>query len=157
MSPADHDFVQTTVGLVNTVLSRVSWMLEIGVVAESVRIDNLIGRNLASNDKGIANNILQARRSVQLYHVQSRLPLTHPLSITTKEIKELAEVVDDTGHLHPFRLPILAHRLGGLQEMLNLSGTGVRVTCVDQSVKELHCLPNSHDGTGLLEGLTTSF
>lgn len=62
MSPADHDFVQTTVGLVNTVLSRVSWMLEIGVVAESVRIDNLIGRNLASNDKGIANNILQSKK-----------------------------------------------------------------------------------------------
>jgi hypothetical protein len=39
--------------------------------------------------------------------------------------------MDQTGDLHPVWLAVLAHGLGGLQEMLDLGSVGVRVRGVD--------------------------
>lgn len=59
MTPADHDIVEAAVGLVHTVLGRVNRVVEIRVGAKSVRVDNLLGRNLAAHHISVSNYILQ--------------------------------------------------------------------------------------------------
>ena len=57
MSPSDHQFLQTTVRLVDPILCRKGLVVRIGIIDKSIGIQNLVCRDLTSNDKGIPNNI----------------------------------------------------------------------------------------------------
>jgi pimeloyl-ACP methyl ester carboxylesterase len=60
--------------------------------------------------------------------------VTYPLPVAAKEVEQLAEIVDETGDLHPVGLAVLAHGLGGLQQVLDLGSVGVGVAGVDLGV-----------------------
>ena len=56
MAPREHDIVQATVWLVNSIFGGVNRVTGVWVTLESFRVDNLIGE-LAADDKGITNNV----------------------------------------------------------------------------------------------------
>ena len=99
MSPTQQNVVQSTVGLVDTVLGRVDGVLRVWVVLERLRIYDFI-RNLASHDERISNDI--------------------PLTLGSKKEQKFSQVVDESGYLHPFRFAVSPNGLGGLQQMFDL-------------------------------------
>lgn len=56
MSPRNHDVLEPAVGRVHAVLGVVARVVEVGVVAKRVRVNNLLRRDLATNDEGISLN-----------------------------------------------------------------------------------------------------
>lgn len=126
VTPAKQNVVQTTVWLVDTVLGVQLGVVVIGVSLEGVGVDNLVGE-LAAHDESVADNI--------------------PLTVGTEEAEKLAEIVDQTGELHPLGLAVSSNSLSCLKKVLNLSNRGVRVGLVNEVVEELHCFPDGHAST----------
>ena len=61
-----------------------------------------------------------------------------------EEAQHLAQVVDEAGQHHPVRLPVRAHRLRRLQQVVDLRQRDVRVGIVDQRVEVVERLPPRH-------------
>jgi hypothetical protein len=59
VTPADEELVETAVGLVHAVLCRVDRVGEVRVGGERVGVDDLLGRDLAPDDKGVADDVLR--------------------------------------------------------------------------------------------------
>lgn len=53
--------------------------------------------------------------------VSDRIPLT----LGAEKVEQLAKIMYQARHLHPFRLAVFADRFGGLQQVLNLRNLGV--------------------------------
>lgn len=53
MTPREHDIIETTMGLVNAILSRVKLVMEIRVVDKGFGVDDFI-RKFATDDYGIS-------------------------------------------------------------------------------------------------------
>ena len=129
VAPGEHDVVQATARRVDTVLGAVDLVVVVRVILEGLgAVDDTVVES-QSDGEGITHDI--------------------PLAAGTEEVQQLAQVVDETGQLHPARLAIAADGLCGLQEVLDLRKTGVRVRLVDEGVELLHGFPDGHLGAGL--------
>lgn len=48
-----------------------------------------------------------------------------PLTLGAEKVEQLAKIMYQARHLHPFRLAVFANCFGGLQQVLNLRNLGV--------------------------------
>jgi len=87
MTPTQHNIIQPTARLIDTVLRAVYCIIKVGVAFERPWVNYLVGE-LATNDKCIADNI--------------------PLTLRTKEEEELAKVVHKTSHLNNDGKPLIS-------------------------------------------------
>ena len=93
MSPTQQDIVQPTVWFVNPIFGRVHRVLQVRVVCERVRINDLI-RKLAPHDESVSDDV--------------------PLALRAEEEQEFPKVVNEPGDLHPFGLSVSPDGLCGL-------------------------------------------
>lgn len=63
--------------------------------------------------------------------------------------------MDQPGELHPVGLAITSHGFGGLEQVLDLRETRVRVALVDEGVEFLDGFPDGHPSPGLAVKLFT--
>jgi hypothetical protein len=59
VTPRKHQLVQATAGLVHSVLGRINRVLEVRVLRPSVGVDDFLFGNIAANDEGVSNDVLQ--------------------------------------------------------------------------------------------------
>ena len=133
VTPREHDVCEAAAGLVDSVLGHELRVVVVRVGFERVGVDDLVAE-LGSDDERVAHDV--------------------PLTLGAEEAQQLAEVMDQAGHLHPVGLAVSSDRLGRLQQVLNLANRGVRVGLVDKRIEHLHRLPDRHAGPdGLAERL----
>jgi hypothetical protein len=99
MSPTQQDVVQSTVWPVDPVLGRVHGVLQVWIVLERLRVNDLV-RELAADDESVANDV--------------------PLALGSKEEQEFSQVVNEPCDLHPFGLSVPSDGLRSLQQVLDL-------------------------------------
>lgn len=129
VAPGEHDVVQTAARAVDSELGVVDGVVEVLVVLEGLAaVDDALIEATADGEC-VSDDI--------------------PLTLGVEEVEQLAQVVDETGQLHPAGLAVAADGLGGLQEVLDLGEAGVRVGLVDEGVELLHGLPDGHLSAGL--------
>ena len=91
MSPRQHDIVHTTARLIDAIRGVVLRVVVIRVPLHGLRVNDLVAEGTADGE-GIAHDI--------------------PLAGSTIEEEKLAEIVDQTGDLHPAGLAVSAHGFG---------------------------------------------
>jgi hypothetical protein len=124
VSPAQHDVVEAAAGGIDAVLGAVDLVIVVSIGFEGlVAVDDLVVKG-AADWEGVADDV--------------------PLALGVEEVQQLAKVVYQARELHPAWFSIFAHRLGSLQEMLDLGERGVRVGLVDEGVELLHGFPDRH-------------
>lgn len=129
VTPGKHDLVQTTAGAVNSELSAIDVVAVVRVLLEGLgAVDDAVIES-ETDGEGVADDV--------------------PLALCVEEVEQLAQVVDETGELHPAGLAIAADGLGGLEKVLDLGEAGVGVGLVNEGVELLHGLPDGHLGAGL--------
>jgi hypothetical protein len=94
MAPGEHHVIHTAARLVDGILCAVYWVSIVGIVDEGVQVDDALVEG-AANGKGVADNV--------------------PLALGAVEEEELAEVMNESGQLHPSRFSIAADGFCGLQ------------------------------------------
>lgn len=57
MTPRQHDFVESTVWFVDSILGAVDFIVAVRIGFEGLRIDDLVGE-LASNNEGVLSEML---------------------------------------------------------------------------------------------------
>lgn len=127
VAPAEHDVVEADAGRVDAELGAVDGVVVVRVALEGVRVDAALVE-AAADGEGVADAVPLALREA--------VPEEH----------QLAQVVDQARQLHPARLAVAPHRLGALQQVVDLPQLRVRVALVDERVQLLHRLPDGHLG-----------
>ena len=122
VAPREDDFIQAAAGFVDAVGRLETRDLAVGVGGEKLGENIFVGER-ASRRKRIAHD--------------------RPLRLAPKA-ENLAEVMDEAGEDHPARLAVAAHRLGGLEEMLELRKIGVGIGIVHELVQVFHGFPDAH-------------
>lgn len=85
VAPTDHDVLETASGGVDAVLGRVPRVFGVRVSIKRIdAVSDLVEGQLASGNEGITDDV--------------------PLSLGAEEVEQLAQVMNQAGHLHPLRL-----------------------------------------------------
>ena len=63
--------------------------------------------------------------------------------------------MNEANGLHPLGLSVTTHRLCGLEEMIDLSETGIGIRVVNECIEQLHGVPDTHPGAPLLAEVGT--
>lgn len=127
VAPAEHDVVEADTRRVDAELGAVDGVVVVRVALEGLRVDAALVKGAADGER-----------------VADAVPLA--LREAVPEQHQLAQVVDQARQLHPAGLAVPAHRLGALQQVVDLAQLRVRVALVDERVQLLHRLPDGHLG-----------